>query len=64
MNVDKYSYKVEFQDRGADHVHGVLWVNLNVIGQMRKLENGILIGKAQYEAKNLKEKIQKWGSAT
>ena len=56
MNVDKYSYKVEFQDRGAGHVHGVLWVNLNAIEQMRKLENGTLIGATQYEAKILKEK--------
>ena len=55
MNVDKYSYKVEFQDRGAGHVHGVLWVNLSAIEQMRKLVNGTLIGRTQYEAKNLKE---------
>ena len=55
MNVDKYSYKVEFQDRGAGHVHGTLWVNLKVIEQMRKLENGTLIRKTKYEAENLKE---------
>ena len=45
MNVDKFSYKVEFQDRGAGHVHGVLWVNLNAIEQMRRLESGEFIGK-------------------
>ena len=28
MMVDKFSYKTEFQDRGAGHVHGVLWVKL------------------------------------
>ena len=50
MNVDKYSYKVEFQDRGAGHVHGTLWVNLHEIEHMRKLENGRLVGKAKYEA--------------
>ena len=32
MCVYKYSYKTEFQNRGAAHVHGVLWVN------MKKLE--------------------------
>ena len=37
MNVDKYSYKAEFQDRGAGHVHGTLWVKLNVIDKMKKL---------------------------
>ena len=24
------SYKVEFQGRGAGHIHGVLWVNLSL----------------------------------
>ena len=32
MCVHKYSYKTEFQNRGAPHVHGVLWMN------MKKLE--------------------------
>ena len=26
MMVDYYSYKTEFQDRGAGHIHGVLWI--------------------------------------
>ena len=53
MNVDKYSYKVEFQDRGAGHVHGTLWVNLHEIELMRRLVNGTLIRKAKYEAESL-----------
>ena len=28
MPVYRYSYKTEFQNRGAPHVHGVLWLNL------------------------------------
>ena len=28
MKVYKYSYKTEFQNRGAAHVHGVLWMNM------------------------------------
>ena len=55
MNVDKYSYKVEFQDRGAGHVHGTLWVNLHEIEKMRKLENGTLLRKTQYEGEGLKD---------
>ena len=55
MNVDKYSYKVEFQDRGAGHVHGTLWVNLHEIEHMRKLENGTLVRKTQYEGEGLKD---------
>ena len=27
MNVEYYNYRVEFQDRGAGHIHGVLWLN-------------------------------------
>ena len=28
MRVYKYSYKTEFQNRGAPHVHGVLWMDM------------------------------------
>ena len=31
MNVKYYTYKVEFQDRGAGHIHGTLWLNINKI---------------------------------
>ena len=31
MHVKYYTYKVEFQDRGAGHVHGTLWLGLNKI---------------------------------
>ena len=27
MSIGFYSYRIEFQDRGAGHVHGVLWVD-------------------------------------
>ena len=36
MPVYRYSYKTEFQNRGAPHVHGVLWLNL---GKLEKQEN-------------------------
>ena len=29
MTIQYYSYKIEFQLRGASHVHGVLWVDWN-----------------------------------
>ena len=31
MHVKYYTYKVEFQNRGAGHVHGTLWLGLNKI---------------------------------
>ena len=55
MNVDKFSYKAEFQERGAGHVHGTLWVKLHVIEKMRKLKDGTLITKSKYKKKKMKE---------
>ena len=55
MNVDKFSYKGEFQDRGAAHVHGTLWVKLHVIEKLRKLSDGTFITKTKYERKKRKE---------
>ena len=31
FNVEYYHYRVEFQMRGAGHVHGVLWLKMNEI---------------------------------
>merc|ERR1712026_407762 len=28
MKAQHYQYRIEFQSRGAGHVHGVLWLNL------------------------------------
>ena len=42
MMVDKFSYEAEFQDRGAAHVHGVLWVKLYKIEKLCRLEDGTL----------------------
>ena len=28
MKAKHYQYRIEFQSRGAGHVHGVLWLNL------------------------------------
>ena len=36
MNVKYYTYKVEFQDRGAGHIHVTLWLNLEKIEQIEK----------------------------
>ena len=35
MNVKYYTYKVEFQDRGAGHIHGTLWLNMENIEQIQ-----------------------------
>ena len=42
MHVKNYTYKVEFQDRGAGHVHGTLWLRLDKIENLIRDENGHL----------------------
>ena len=59
MYVDKYSYKGEFQARGAAHVHGTLWVKIHVIEKLRMLKDRTLITKNKYEKDNLKETYTK-----
>ena len=34
MHVKYYTYKVEFQDRGAGHIHGTLWLDIDKIENM------------------------------
>ena len=34
MHVKYYTYKVEFQDRGAGHIHGTLWLGLEKIEKL------------------------------
>ena len=36
MNIRHISYRVEFQGRGAAHIHGTLWLDLNKIERNRK----------------------------
>ena len=45
MNVKNYTYKVEFQDRGAGHIHGTLWLQLDKIEKLIKAENLIDSGE-------------------
>ena len=39
MNVNKYSWKIEFQGRGAGHIHGTAWCHLHKIFNFKTLEN-------------------------
>ena len=39
MNVQNYTYKVEFQDRGAGYIHVTLWLQLDKIEKLIKAEN-------------------------
>ena len=44
-----WTYKTEFQGRGAAHVHGVLWLNLSLIENYIKLKSGKLITEKQID---------------
>ena len=59
MNVENYSYKAEFQDRGAGHVHGTLWVNLENLESLLKLPDGSLVTKTQYDESKSTDKAKK-----
>ena len=50
MHVKYYTYKVEFQDRGAGHIHGTLWLGLDAIENLvRDNQDGQLRPKTQDE---------------
>ena len=42
MCASYYTYKVEFQDRGAGHIHGTLWLRLDDLENMERGEDGEL----------------------
>ena len=53
MYVKYYTYKVEFQDRGAGHVHGTLWLGLKKIENlMRDCSNSKLRLKTKEEERD------------
>ena len=53
MHVKYYTYKVEFQDRGAGHVHGTLWLGLKKIENlMRDRPNSELRPKTKSEERD------------
>ena len=43
MNVEYYTYKVEFQERGAGHIHGTLWLSLSNLENLVYSEDRKLI---------------------
>ena len=45
MKVEYYTYKVEFQERGAGHIHGTLWLDLEYIEDLTMLDDGQLLPK-------------------
>ena len=57
MMVDKFSYKTEFQDRGAGHVHGVLWVKQYKIEKLCRLPDNSLVSLTKDQKKEMKEEF-------
>jgi hypothetical protein len=39
MMVEYFTYKVEFQDRGAGHIHGILWLKLERMERLIRTDN-------------------------
>ena len=53
MNVQYYTYKVEFQERGAGHIHGTLWLNLSNLEKLTRSINGDLINGESYNQESI-----------
>ena len=47
MNVHIYSMRAEFQQRGAGHYHGTLWVNLQNLEKIMRNSSGILVHETE-----------------
>ena len=43
MMVEYYQYKVEFQERGAGHIHGTLWLKLDMMERLIRTDGGHLV---------------------
>ena len=57
MCVEYYNYRVEFQMRGAGHIHGTLWIDWN---QLRKKMGTDMVDLVVKAFKNIKE--ERFGS--
>ena len=58
MKVDNFSYKTEFQDKGAGHVHWTLWVKLHTIVALCKIkEDNRLVTLSKDQRKQLEGKF-------
>ena len=49
LKVKYYAYKVEFQDRGAGHVHSVLWLDTEQLEKMVLTPDGDLVDGAEQD---------------
>ena len=52
MMVEYYTYKVEFQERGAGHVHGTLWLKLDKLDRLIRQDNGQLVLDSEKNEQN------------
>ena len=61
LNINYYTYKVEFQDRGAGHIHGTLWLKLKTLERLIRSPEGELLdpGPKNSEKQNEKEPEEK-----
>ena len=61
MAIENWSDKMEFQGRGAAHIHGVAWCNLNKIanGMRMDIDDDDLTDEIEENAKERSENITK-----
>ena len=56
MCVQYYTYKVEFQERGAGHIHGVLWLDLPKMETLVRGRNNELMIENSEDSENSESK--------
>ena len=54
MKTQFYHYRVEFQARGAGHIHGVLWIDIPELEKMRDKEDQLMFKGLQVAMEKLK----------
>ena len=52
LHINYYTYKVEFQDRGAGHIHGTLWLKLKILERLVRTPEGDLVDPGPNNSEN------------
>ena len=59
MKIKHISYRVEFQGRGAAHIHGTIWLDIKEIEKLQPfLEGNCKAGELSKAFKNLRDDVK------
>ena len=55
MAIENWSDKMEFQGRGAAHIHGVAWCNLAKVSEMLKMDIINFNSEDEFDSEDISE---------